>query len=84
MSQAGLRGPEPRATSSPRDGRAEVGVAAALALGWDRVGGASRPRPPTPPYVLVVYGGFNHMCNSSYVTIRSMRPCCRNQSLDIA
>src|SRR5580658_5988214 len=24
----------------------------------DRVGGASRPRPPTPPYVLVVYGGF--------------------------
>ena len=24
----------------------------------DRVGGVSRPRPPTPPYVIVVYGGF--------------------------
>src|SRR3984893_9227021 len=24
----------------------------------DRVGGASRPRPPTPPYILAVYGGF--------------------------
>ena len=24
----------------------------------DRVGGPSQPRPPTPPYVLGVYGGF--------------------------
>jgi NAD(P)-dependent dehydrogenase (short-subunit alcohol dehydrogenase family) len=24
----------------------------------DRVGGASQPRPPTPPYILDVYGGF--------------------------
>src|SRR5436309_7571401 len=36
-------------------------------LDTHRVGGASRPRPPTPPYVLAVYGGFfnvvtHHIC----------------------
>jgi Ca2+/Na+ antiporter len=31
---------------------------ASLRLAPDRVGGASQPRPPTPPYVLAVYGGF--------------------------
>jgi hypothetical protein len=36
---------------------------------WNRVGGASRPRPPTPPYVLVVYGGFFNV-----VTRHTCRP----------
>src|ERR1039458_6430550 len=34
------------------------------AKGWNRVGGALRPRPPTPPYVLVVYGGFSNVVTS--------------------
>ena len=34
----------------------------------DRVGGASRPRPPTPPYLLAVYGGFFQECGNAQFT----------------
>src|SRR5207248_10517639 len=43
---------------------------------WNRVGGASRPRPPTPPYVFAVYGGFfnvvtRHTCGQRCETLGS-------------
>jgi hypothetical protein len=42
----------------------------------DRVGGASQPRPPTPPYVLAVYGGFinvvtDHIWRQTKLTVKA-------------
>src|ERR1035441_5974177 len=45
------------------------------ALGWNRVGGASRPRPPTPPYILVVYGGFFNVVTHHILTTRETPAC---------